>query len=99
SVIAEQVGYLCLLVLIAIYSAVFLRIARVAFISADSFGRILAGGILAMFLFQTFVNMGMNIGIMPVTGIPLPLLSSGGSSLVTCFGALGILQSILLRHQ
>jgi rod shape determining protein RodA len=99
SVIAENIGFLCLLILFAFYSALFLRIARVAFMSADTFGRVIATGILAMFLFQTFVNIGMNIGIMPVTGIPLPLLSYGGSSLITSLAALGILESILLRHQ
>lgn len=99
SVIAEQVGFLGILVLFAFYAAFFMRIARVAFMSADLFGRLAATGVLAMFLFQTFVNVGMNIGIMPVTGIPLPLLSYGGSSLITSLAALGILESILLRHQ
>lgn len=99
SVIAEQIGFVGLLVLFAAYAALFMRIARVAFMAADSFGRLAASGILAMFLFQTFVNIGMNIGIMPVTGIPLPLLSYGGSSLLTSLAALGILESILLRRQ
>jgi rod shape determining protein RodA len=99
SVIAENIGFFCLLILFGIYAALFLRIARVAFMSADTFGRLVATGILAMFLFQTFVNIGMNVGIMPVTGIPLPLLSYGGSSLITSLAALGILESILLRHQ
>jgi len=99
SVIAEQIGFLGVLVLFAFYAALLLRIARVAFMAADTFGRLIATGVLAMFLFQTFVNIGMNIGIMPVTGIPLPLLSYGGSSLITSLAALGILESILLRHQ
>lgn len=99
SVIAEQIGFLGLMVLFVVYGLFFMRIARVAFMSADTFGRLAATGILVMFLFQTFVNAGMNIGIMPVTGIPLPLLSYGGSSLITSLAALGILESILLRHQ
>ena len=99
SVIAEQIGFVGLLILFAAYGILFMRIARVAFMAADLFGRLLASGVLAMFLFQTFVNVGMNMGIMPVTGIPLPLLSYGGSSLITSLAALGILESILLRHQ
>ncbi|SRR5579884_472006 len=99
SVIAEQIGFLGLLVLFLFYGLLLMRMARVAFMAADVFGRLAATGILAMFLFQTFINVGMNIGIMPVTGIPLPLLSYGGSSLITCLAALGILESILLRHK
>jgi rod shape determining protein RodA len=59
----------------------------------------MASGILAMLMFQVFVNIGMNIGLMPVTGIPLPLISYGGSSMITTLASFGILQSILLRHK
>jgi len=55
---------------------------------------LIAGGIVAMFLFQAFINVGMNVGIMPITGIPLPLLSYGGSSVITTLLAIGLLQSI-----
>lgn len=99
SVIAEQVGFFGILALFLAFATLLLRMARVAFISTDSFGRLVASGVLAMFLFQTFVNIGMNIGIMPVTGIPLPLISYGGSSLITSFAGLGILESILLRNK
>lgn len=99
SVIAENIGFLGILVLFAFYAALFLRMARVAFIAADRLGRLIATGVLAMLLFQTFVNIGMNIGIMPVTGVPLPFVSYGGSSLLTSLAALGILESILLRHK
>src|SRR5581483_482747 len=99
SVIAEQIGFVGVLILLSLFCALLFRIARVAFLSADTFGRLLAGGVLVMFLFQTFINIGANTGIMPVTGIPLPLLSYGGSSLITCMAGLGILESILLRHQ
>jgi rod shape determining protein RodA len=99
SVIAEQVGFVGVLVLFMVYMMFLMRIARVAFMAADSFGRLLASGILAMVMFQIFVNIGMNIGMMPVTGIPLPLISYGGSSLITTLASLGVLQSVLLRHQ
>ncbi|MGH2447627.1 MAG: rod shape-determining protein RodA [Chloroflexota bacterium] len=99
SVIAEQIGFLGVLILFLVFVALLLRIARVSFMSADSYGRLLGSGILAMIMFQVFVNIGMNLGIMPVTGIPLPLISYGGSSLITTLASLGILQSVLLRHQ
>ena len=58
------------------------------------YGALVAGGITAMLMFQVFVNVGMTIGIMPITGIPLPLMSYGGSSVLTTLMAIGILQSI-----
>jgi rod shape determining protein RodA len=99
SVIAEQVGFVGVLILFFVFVMLLMRIARVSFMSGDSYGRLLASGILAMLMFQVFVNIGMNIGLMPVTGIPLPLISYGGSSLITTLASFGILQSILLRHQ
>jgi rod shape determining protein RodA len=99
SVIAEQIGFAGVLILFAVLIVLLLRIARVSFMAGDGFGRLLASGILAMFMFQIFVNIGMNVGLMPVTGIPLPLVSYGGSSLITTLATFGILQSILLRHR
>jgi rod shape determining protein RodA len=99
SVIAEQIGFVGVLLLFAVFVALLMRIARVSFMSGDVYGRLLASGILAMLMFQTFVNIGMNLGLMPVTGIPLPLISYGGSSIITTLASFGILQSILLRHQ
>lgn len=99
SVIAEQVGFLGVLVLFAVFGVLLLRISRVSFMAGDTYGRLVASGILAMLMFQIFVNIGMNIGLMPVTGIPLPLVSYGGSSLITTLASFGILQSILLRHR
>jgi rod shape determining protein RodA len=99
SVIAEQVGFMGVLLLFVVFTVLLMRIARVSFVAADGYGRLLASGILAMIMFQVFVNVGMNVGLMPVTGIPLPLISYGGSSLITTLASFGILQSILLRHQ
>jgi rod shape determining protein RodA len=65
--------------------------------SMNLFGTLIAGGILAMFMFQVFVNVGMTIGIMPVTGVPLPLLSYGGSSVLVSFLAIGLLESIHIQ--
>lgn len=99
SVIAEQIGFLGVLLLLGMFVALLMRIARVSFMAGDTYGRLLATGILSMLMFQVFVNIGMNVGLMPVTGIPLPLISYGGSSLITTLASFGILQSILLRHQ
>ena len=77
----------------------FMRMSRVISISGDNFGQYIAVGILAMFVFQTFVNIGMNVGLMPVTGIPLPLISLGGSSLVVNLASIGLLQSIIRHHR
>jgi len=62
--------------------------------SKNLFGAVIAGGVTAMLMFQVFVNVGMTLGIMPITGIPLPLMSYGGSSVLTTLLALGLLQSI-----
>jgi rod shape determining protein RodA len=99
SVIAEQIGFVGVLILFGVFVVLLLRIARVSFMAGDVFGRLLAAGILSMLMFEMFVNVGMNLGLMPVTGIPLPLISYGGSSLITTLASFGILQSILLRHQ
>jgi rod shape determining protein RodA len=99
SVIAEQIGFVGVLMLFTVFIVLLLRIARVSFMAGDTFGRLLASGILAMIMFQVFVNIGMNVGIMPVTGIPLPLISYGGSSMITTLASFGILQSVLLRHK
>ena len=75
------------------------RTLRVAERSRDTFGRLIAAGVAAVILFQSVVNIGMNLGLMPVTGIPLPFISEGGSSILMLFVALGLLESILLRHK
>lgn len=96
---AEATGFAGCLILICLFVLFISRAINVARISKDSFGMFLAVGISAMFTFQMFVNIGMNIGIMPVTGIPLPFVSHGGTSLVISYAAVGILQSIYLRHK
>jgi rod shape determining protein RodA len=86
---------------IALFTAfviLFQRMTRVALQSRDTFGQYLAVGITAMIAFQTFVNIGMNLGLMPVTGIPLPFISLGGTALVTNLLAIGILQSIVINR-
>jgi rod shape determining protein RodA len=70
---------------------------RILTMSKNLFGTLIAAGVLAMLMFQVFVNVGMTIGIMPITGVPLPLLSYGGSSVVVTFISLGLLQSIYIQ--
>ncbi|MBA2362882.1 MAG: rod shape-determining protein RodA [Chloroflexia bacterium] len=99
SVIGEEFGFLGMIALLIVYGLLLWRMIRVARLARDEYGELIAAGITTIFLFQIFVNVGMNMQLMPVTGIPLPLISYGGSSLVTLLAAQGILQSILLRHK
>ena len=95
SVGAEELGFVGCMVLFGLFIVLLFRCLRIAGIADDAFGRLLAVGVVAYVLFQVFVNIGVNIRLVPVTGVPLPLVSQGGSSLVTVLGALGILQSVL----
>lgn len=96
---AEATGFAGSAFLILLLIALVCRVINVAKVAKDSFGMYLAGSLGAVFLFQIIVNIGMNMGIMPVTGIPLPFVSYGGSSMLTNMAAIGILQSIYLRHK
>jgi rod shape determining protein RodA len=95
SVGAEELGFAGAMVLFALFAVLLFRCLRIAGIADDMFGRLICVGVSTFILFQVFVNIGVNIRLLPVTGVPLPLVSQGGSSLVTILGALGILQSVL----
>jgi rod shape determining protein RodA len=99
SVLGEELGLLGALLLFALFAFLLFRGLRAAGLARDPFGRLIATGIVIMILFQVFINVAVNIRLLPVTGIPLPFISSGGSSLITLFVALGLLESILLRHR
>jgi rod shape determining protein RodA len=94
AVIGERYGFLGAALVLSLYALLIWRALRIVTLSKNSYGTLVAGGIAAMLLFQVFVNVGMNLGIMPITGIPLPLLSYGGSSVLATFLAVGVLQSI-----
>ncbi len=94
---AEQRGFFGASILLLLYLLVVWRALRVATVASDLYGAIVAGGIVFAFLFQIFVNVGMTMGIAPVTGIPLPFFTVGGSSMVSNLVAIGILQSIHAR--
>jgi rod shape determining protein RodA len=94
AVIGERFGFLGAAFVVFLYSVLFWRAIRVMRVSRSFYGSMIAGGVVAMLAFQVIVNIGMNLGLMPVTGITLPLMSYGGSSVLGTFLALGILQAI-----
>ncbi|MBI5405216.1 MAG: putative lipid II flippase FtsW [Candidatus Kerfeldbacteria bacterium] len=97
AVIAEELGFIIALGLLALFVVFIIRGYRIARAAPDEFGRILAAGITSWFGFQALINMGALSGILPLTGIPLPFISYGGTALITSFSALGILANIS-RH-
>jgi rod shape determining protein RodA len=98
AVLAQELGFIGALVVFLLYAALLWRILACAWSSRDPFGLLFGAGLASMLLFQLFVNVGMVIGLMPVTGIPLPFISNGGASLVTLATGLGIVQSINIRQ-
>ena len=94
SVLAEEFGLFGVLVLLAIYTFVLLRGLRIATRARDNFSRLLAGSIVLTFFVYLFVNVGMVTGMLPVVGVPLPLISYGGTSMVTLMAGFGVLMSI-----
>jgi rod shape determining protein RodA len=94
AVIGERFGFLGSALVVFLYAVLFWRAIRVMRISRSFYGTMIAGGVVAMLALQVIVNVGMNLGLMPVTGITLPLMSYGGSSVLGTFLALGVLQSI-----
>lgn len=94
AVLAEEFGLIGVLLLVGLYMAVLARGFYIALVAQDTFGRLLAGGIILTFFFYAFVNMAMVSGLMPVVGLPLPLVSKGGTSIVTLMIGFGILMSI-----
>jgi rod shape determining protein RodA len=94
AVVGERWGFVGAALVLSLYALLVWRALRILTMAKNLFGAIIAGGFVAMILFQVFINVGMNIGIMPITGIPLPLMSYGGSSVLTTLLAVGLLQSI-----
>jgi rod shape determining protein RodA len=94
AVVGERWGFVGAAFVLSLYALLIWRGLRILTLAKNLYGALVAGGIVAMLMFQVFVNVGMNIGIMPITGIPLPLLSYGGSSVLTTLLAVGLLQSI-----
>ena len=99
AVLAEKLGFSGALVCIALFLAVVARIIIDASYSNDRFGSLLCIGIATMFIVHVVVNIGMNLGIMPVTGIPLPFISAGGTSMMVSLFSVGLVQSVYSRRK
>jgi rod shape determining protein RodA len=96
--LAEDLGFLGAVILFALYVLLLVATLRIGFRARDPFGTFIAAGVFSMLAFQLVVNVGMAMSLMPVTGIPLPFISHGGSSLLSVCMALGMLQSISMRR-
>ena len=96
--VGEQLGFMGSATLLALFAFLIWRAVRIAAMSKDMFGTLLATGVASLWAFQLFVNVGMTMGIMPITGIPLPFISYGGSSLITNFIAVGLLLNVHMRR-
>ena len=98
-VIAEETGFTGSIIILALYSILIARCLRCTWRAIDEFGRMIALGLSVLFFSHIFVNIAMTIGLLPITGLPLPLLSYGGSFMITTLAALGLIQSIYQRRE
>ena len=94
AVVGETYGFVGCALVLSLYALLIWRALHILTVAKNLFGALLAGGITVMLLFQLFVNVGMNVGIMPITGVTAPFLSAGGSSMLATFLAIGLLQSV-----
>ncbi len=98
SVAGEELGFRGAAILLVLFAVVVLRVWRVAVRASDEFDRLLAVGVMSMFVFQVFQSAGMTMGMMPVTGIPMPFVSYGGSSMLTSMIAIGLILGVYRRR-
>jgi rod shape determining protein RodA len=99
SVLGEELGFVGAVIVVILFVILLLRCIHIAKVAKDTYGMLICVGVTAMYLFHVLENIGMTIGIMPVTGIPLPFVSYGGSSLVTNLLALGLVINVGMRRQ
>jgi rod shape determining protein RodA len=99
AVLGEKLGFIGALVAILLYMTVIVRMVIDASMAQDRFGSLICVGIATMFVVHVFVNIGMNLGIMPVTGIPLPFISAGGTSLMVSLFSVGLVESVYSRRR
>lgn len=99
SLLSEEFGFVGCVTVMSLFVLLLMRGVRAAQIAGDTAGQLVAVGIVMLILMQTVINIAVNLSVFPVTGIPLPFVSQGGSSLVSIFIAIGILQSIVMRHR
>lgn len=98
SVVGEELGFVISAALLALYAYIIFKSIRISFRSRDRFGMLVVVGIVSMLAFQVFENIGMTMGLMPVTGIPLPFMSYGGSSMLTNMAAIGLILNVGVRQ-
>ena len=99
AVLAEELGFAGVMLLFVLYLVLFLRLLWIAVVAADGFGRLLVIGTLAMILFQLVVNVGMNMGLLPIAGLPLPFISYGPAALLTMMIGVGMAENVAMRHR
>jgi len=94
SVVGEEFGFMGAAIVLSLFALLIWRSLRILTMAKNLYGALIAGGVTAMLMFQLIVNAGMTVGLMPITGVPLPLMSYGGSSVLSTFLAIGLLQSV-----
>lgn len=99
AVTAEELGFAGVVLLFTLYLVLFYRLLRIVFLTSDAFGRMIATGTLAMILFQAAVNIGMNLRLFPVVGLPLPFVSYGPAALLTTMIGIGLCENVVMRHR
>jgi rod shape determining protein RodA len=99
SVVGEELGLVGTLLLLVLFTLLGWRVFRAALMAPDRFGRLLVTGVGALIFFQVIINIGMNLGVLPVTGLPLPFVSYGGSALLTSMTALGLVAGVAMRRK
>lgn len=99
AVVGESYGFAGAALVMTLYALLIWRGLRILALARDQFGALIAAGVVAILMFQVFVNVGMNVGIMPITGVTLPLMSYGGASVLSTFIALGLLQSVAVHQR
>jgi rod shape determining protein RodA len=99
AVVAEELGFAGVMLLFILYLVLFLRLLRIILMAPDTYGRLLVTGTLAMILFQFSINVGMNLGMLPVAGLPLPFISYGNSALLTTMIGIGIAENVAMRYR
>jgi len=99
AVTAEELGFVGVMLLFLLYLLLCLRLLRIMLIAADPYGRLLVAGTLSMILFQAAFNVGMNLGLLPVAGLPLPFISYGPAALLTMMIGIGLAENVAMRHR
>ncbi|MDH5607286.1 MAG: FtsW/RodA/SpoVE family cell cycle protein, partial [Anaerolineae bacterium] len=99
SAIAEEFGFIGTIIVLGLIFFVIMRCLRAARLAQDMYGTLICYGVATFFAFQTIVNVGMNLNLLPVTGLPLPLISQGGSSLLSLMLGIGLVESVVSRRQ